>query len=193
MSAAATIATALGAAHRSGRWWRCLCPVHGSRTGRSASLALRDGERGLIAVCHAGCDRADVIAALHRRGLLGAAGTGPRPTPAGAGSDDAARRIAMARRIWDAAQDARRSPVVAYLAGRGITIPPPPSLRYAPRLRRPDGTCGPAMLARIDGIGGLIGISRTWLHRDAAGRWDRRNRASLSVVVQYGSRQRPTR
>ena len=48
---AAEIAVALGAAHRSGQWWRCLCPVHGSRTGRSATLALRDGDRGLLIRC----------------------------------------------------------------------------------------------------------------------------------------------
>src|SRR5215472_3374498 len=64
------IAAALGAAQRSGRWARCICPVHGSRTGRSATLALRDGGRGLIAVCHAGCDATDILAELRRRGLL---------------------------------------------------------------------------------------------------------------------------
>jgi hypothetical protein len=49
------IAMALGAAQRSGQWWRCICPVHGSRAGHSATLALRDGDRGLITVCHAEC------------------------------------------------------------------------------------------------------------------------------------------
>jgi hypothetical protein len=50
---AAEIAARLGAAHRAGRFWRCLCPVHGSRTGRSATLALRDGDHGLIVKCFA--------------------------------------------------------------------------------------------------------------------------------------------
>jgi hypothetical protein len=40
---AAEIAGALGAAQRSGQWWRCLCSVLGSRTGSSATLALIDG------------------------------------------------------------------------------------------------------------------------------------------------------
>ena len=44
---AAEIAAALGGAHRSGAWWRCRCPVHGSR---GATLALRDGDWRLIAV-----------------------------------------------------------------------------------------------------------------------------------------------
>ena len=70
--------------------------------------------------------------------------------------------------------------MAAYLASRGITIEPPLSLRWAPELRRPDGTSGPAMVGRIDSIDGeLIGISRTWLCRDAAGIWRRRDRAML--------------
>ena len=39
---AAEIAQALGSARRLGLWWRCVCPVHGSRIGRSLTLALRD-------------------------------------------------------------------------------------------------------------------------------------------------------
>ena len=83
-------------------------------------------------------------------------------------NDDIARRVALARRIWDTAEDARRSPVAHYLPGRGITITPPASLRWAPALRRPDGTKAPATVARIDDVdGALIGMHRTWLDRGA--------------------------
>ena len=86
----------------------------------------------------------------------------------------------MSRRIWDAAGNARGTPVATYLAGRGITVDPPPPLRWAPALRRRDGTDGPAMIGRIDSIDGeVIGVARTWLARDAAGNWCRRNRAML--------------
>jgi hypothetical protein len=51
--AAAEIVAALGGAPRSTGWWRSPCPVHGSR---GATLALRDGKRGLIVKCWAGCD-----------------------------------------------------------------------------------------------------------------------------------------
>ena len=183
---AAEIAAALGAACRSGDWWRCLCPVHGSRTGRSATLALRDGEHGIIAVCHAGCSRPDILAELRRRGLLlGAASSRKAPIPIRPVSrDNAARQTAVAQRIWDASHNTRRSPVAAYLAGRGITVNPPPSLRSAPALRRRDGTDGPAMIARIDNIAGqLIGISRTWLIRDDCGIWRRRDRAMLGCAA----------
>jgi putative DNA primase/helicase len=60
----------------------------------------------------------------------------------------------------------------------------PPSLRYVPSLRRADGSHGPAMVARIDGVyGELIGVHRSWLGRDAAGVWRRRDRAMLGRVV----------
>jgi hypothetical protein len=183
---AAEIATRLGGASPSGRWWRCGCPVHGSR---GSTLALRDGERRLIVKCFAGCDPRDVLAELRRRGLIGAGGERPDApscapeemrVPVESRTNDEAHRIASARRIWNAAREARGTPVAAYLAGRNIAITPPPSLRYAPALRRPDSAGGPAMVARIDSIDGeLIGVHRTWLARDSAGQWRRRDRAML--------------
>jgi hypothetical protein len=177
---AAEIAAALGSAHRSGAWWRCRCPAHGSR---GATLALRDGGRGLIAKCYAGCEPRDVLAELRRRGLIDGdfLASPSRPIPRGIDpAGDRARRIEAARCIWDAARDARGSLVATYLAARGIIIDLPPSLRYAPALRRLDGTSGPATIARIDSLDAeLIGISRTWLDRDAAGIWRRRDRAML--------------
>jgi putative DNA primase/helicase len=90
----------------------------------------------------------------------------------------------MAQRIWDSAQDARGSPVVRYLAGRRITIALPPTLRYAPALRRPDGGSGPAMVALVEHIEhGTVGVHRTWLARDEAAIWRRRDRASLGPIA----------
>ena len=178
---AAEIAVALGGAHRSGAWWRCRCPAHDSR---GATLAIRDGERGLIAKCFAGCDRRQVLAALRQRGIIGSDGVGTgtlrhfadRPT-------DAAGRIAAARRVWDRAREASGTPVVAYLAGRGITIPVPPSLRWAPSLRRPDGSAGPAMVAIVEHVKrGVVGAHRTWLGRDGEPRWRRLDRTSLGPI-----------
>ena len=85
-----------------------------------------------------------------------------------------------ARRLWTAAQSPFGGPVVRYLTGRHIALPPPPSLRYAPALRRPDGRSGPAMVARIESLDGeLIGVHRTWIDRGLDGIWRRRNRAML--------------
>jgi phage/plasmid primase-like uncharacterized protein len=147
------------------------------------SLSLRDGERGVIVRCWAGCDPRDVRATLCRLRLIGAsAGTvHVALVPARGDGDDIARRIEAAERIWTSARDAAAgSPVARYLVGRGISLLPPPALRYAPSLRRADGASGPAMVARIgDLAGALIGVHRTWLHRGADGKWRRRDRAML--------------
>jgi len=166
---AAEIAAALGNARREGGNWRCICPVHGGR-----SLALRDGRPGLLVKCWAGCNSVDVLAELRRRGLISRS-DGPRLAPV-IRSDErraTAPRTAVARRIWDTARDARGSPVMRYLAGRGITIPVPPSLRWARACRHPSGIELPAMIARIDNIDGeLIGIHRTFLRPDGSGKGD---------------------
>jgi putative DNA primase/helicase len=176
---AAKIAAALGGAQREGRGWRCRCPLHGGH-----SLVIGDGREGrlLIRCWGGGCAPADILAELRRLGLLDARHDRHRPPPTVPGLNECkgpARRMEIARGIWDAAQNAHGTPVVAYLAHRGIAIDPPRSLRWAPSLRRPDGAYGPAMLARIDNIAGdLIGLSRTWLLRDDYS-WRRRNRAML--------------
>jgi putative DNA primase/helicase len=182
---AATIARALGAAQRCGQWWRCICPVHGSRSGHSASLALRDGGGGLVVYCHAGCALADILAELGRRGLLGAGAVRPGAPPPAADPRERGRRIALARRIWSMGREARGTPVARYLAGRGLDIEPPPSLRWAPRCWHREARAElPAMLARVDGPDGeLIGVHRTYLRRDGSGQWRRRDRASLGPIA----------
>jgi putative DNA primase/helicase len=185
---AAEVAAALGNARREGCNWRCICPLHGGH-----SLTLRDSRDGrLLVKCWAGCDAREVLAELRRVRLTG----GGAPS-AGHPTDDRRdreRRIEIARRIWDVARDARGTPVAEYLAGRGITIPLPSSLRWAPSLRRPDGAYAPAMVARVDGLDGdLIAVHRTYLERDASGIWSRRNRASLGLIGGGAVRLAPVR
>ena len=174
---AAEIAAALGDARREGRGWRCLCPVHGGN-----SLVIADGRDRLLLKCWGGgCDARDIFAALRCLGLIGGDPRVDRSPPAN-GHTDRGRglQIEIARRIWDRAVDPRSTPVEHYLRERGIALALPPSLRYASALRRLDGTYGPAMVARIDSIDAeMIGIARTWLARDAAGRWCRLGRAML--------------
>jgi hypothetical protein len=170
---AAEIASLLGGAHRSGAWWRCRCPVHNSR---GATLTLRDGERGLIAHCHAGCTPADILAELRCRELIQSRfGVSPsqRPVRRLDHFDDDAGRIEAALRVWDGAKAARGTPVERYLASRGITIPLPPSLRWSFRCKHPGGIDLPAMIARVESSDGhLIGIHRTYLRPDGAGKAD---------------------
>lgn len=183
---AAEIAQALGSARRSGQWWRTICPVHGSRTGRSPTLALRDGDRGLIVHCHAGCARADVLGELRRRGLLSDDnGYRSRPSFSSASQHRTAdRNLEAARRIWQAARSAPGTPLTAYLRARDICIDPPHTLRWHGSLRRPDGTSWPAIVARVDHVErGFVGISRTYLSRDENGTWRRLDRAFLGPIA----------
>jgi putative DNA primase/helicase len=177
--AAAEIAAALGGARREGRGWRCHCPIHGGH-----SLVVRDGgERLLIKCWGGGCDVSDILAELRRRGLLTGRSGGVLLTSAAAHSHertDIARRIALAHRVWAATRDARGSPVAHYLAGRGITVPVPLSLRWAPRCwHREAGVHLPAMIGAVRNIDDeLIGVHRTYL----TPHYRRRDRASLGPV-----------
>lgn len=177
---AAEIAASLGDARRSaGGWWRCRCPVHGSA---GASLALRDGERGLIARCWAGCQSHEVLAALRRRGLLavdaGEHVAAEPPDPAierrrrEARAADRQRRIALSADIWGSSWPAgATSQIRRYLAGREITIPAPPSIRllgmFGPYGRHPGGQCRPQMVGLVEHVDhGAVGIHRTFLALD---------------------------
>jgi phage/plasmid primase-like uncharacterized protein len=177
---AAEVAATLGNARREGRGWRCICPVHGGH-----SLTLRDGrDRRLLVKCWAGCDRREVFAELRRLHVLGGAATHFVANDLSGDRRDRERRQALARRIWDSARDARGTSVERYLASRGITMPPPPSLRWASSLRRPDATNAPAMVARVDSLDGeLIGVHRTWLDRGPDGALRRRDRASFGPIA----------
>jgi putative DNA primase/helicase len=182
---AAEIAAALGAVQRSGRRWRCLCPVHRSRTGNSATLALLDGARGLIVHCHAGCSATEILAELRRRGLLESRSDRRAAVPPPIDRHDRAHRIEVARRIWARGRDVHGTPVVQYLAGRALNIEPPPCLRWTVQCWHREARAElPAMLARIDGPNGaLIGVHRTYLRRDKRGDWHRRDRASLGPIA----------
>ena len=91
------IAMALVTAHRSVERWRCIRPVHGSRTGRSLTLPERDGDPGLVVHCHAGCNRQDISPSCAACGCSPAAVVVLDWFPMGARGDqrtDTARRIA---------------------------------------------------------------------------------------------------
>jgi hypothetical protein len=131
---AAEIAAALGAARRSAGWHRSRCPVHQSS---GPTLALRDGAHGLIAHCHAGCSRDDVLAELRRLGLFDGTGSARPPDPAKQERHREAQERQRAKRIADALYfwrhetvDADGTVVERYLAIRGLgDLPIPPAIR----------------------------------------------------------------
>ena len=187
---AASIAAALGGAYRSGAWWRCRCPVHG---GMSATLALRDGARGLIVRCFAGCTSARILAELHRRGLyIGEMGEARAPDPEAerrrseAEAAERRRRIALARDMWRSALPAEETIVARYLCHRLPRLAAiPPAIRYlppgSPYARHPEGAGWPVMLAGVQRIGepGIVAVTRTWIAMDG------RAKASLRPLRKF--------
>lgn len=172
MLTAETIAKALGG-HKSGQGWMARCPAHDDRR---PSLAIRDDRGGRTLVrCHAGCQQADVIAALRSRGLWPGERASLRPgrttDPTGVEPKAAARRTEFALALWHAARHARGTLVEWYLASRAIDIPAPSALRFHPGLKHPSGGIWPAILALVMDVDDRpIGIHRTFLVRDGSGK-----------------------
>jgi hypothetical protein len=118
------------------------CPAHKDDT---PSLSLRDGERGLIVHCFAGCAPSDVFVAIRRmdRGLLH---PGETTREAVKGSAEYERQQhEKAAWLWS-----QRKPIVGSIAERylrdvrGITCRLPPTLAFLPSRKREHH---PAMIA----------------------------------------------
>src|SRR4051794_31898623 len=167
MIAARLLAVALGGDYRSGAWHRCRCPVHQSG---GPTLALRDGPRGLIVHCHAGCSRDDVLAELSRLGLLDGNGRVGPPDPAELERRRETQERGRAKRIADALYfwrqetvDPDRTVVERYWAIRGLGDLPIPATVRASRswLRHPEGGNRPAMIALVEHVAfGPVAVHR---------------------------------
>jgi putative DNA primase/helicase len=161
---------------RVGDGWMARCPGHNDR---DPSLSIRDADDGKVLLrCHAGCDQAQVIAELRRRGLW--AEHGPprsrpvRPQRRRAVNDRAkdTERTGAALSIWQATVPAAGTPVEIYLRSRGIGIALPPTIRFHMGLRHPSGGTWPAMVALVSRgrDDAPLAIHRTFLSRDGAGK-----------------------
>ena len=145
-AAAAAIAAALSRKRIKARGGNYLvpCPCHHDR---EPSLSIRDGDRGLIVNCFAGCGASDVLAALRQRGLLDN-GPGERkqaPTPAPEESDEHKRhQHNKARWLWSKRQPLVGTIAETYLRGRKITCALPAPLGFLPS-RKPEHH--PALIA----------------------------------------------
>jgi putative DNA primase/helicase len=148
---AESIAQALGG-RKAGTTWMARCPAHADR---EPSLSIKDGDGGRVLVrCHAGCDQERVIATLRSRGLWTENGTRRfiRPAPRAATGQpdrDDAKRSKAALAIWQSAISAHGSLVEAYLASRGLHLPPPSTLRFHAGLKHPSGGIWPAMVGLV--------------------------------------------
>jgi len=151
--------------------WMARCPAHPDRNP-SLSVSVKEGK--LLLHCFAGCPP---------EAVLGAVGltwkdlrepdpwawkppfpSRPRPPePEGPSPEDLERWEAL----WEKAKPAH--PLLArYLRARGLSLEPPPALRLA--FLRGE----PLVVARVEGVKGLLGLHLTTLEPDGRGRKEKK-------------------
>jgi putative DNA primase/helicase len=147
-----------------GSYGTCRCPAHDDA---SPSLSIRDGKRGPLLKCHAGCEGRDVARALGLRPGRWYAG-GPWATATtrnAAPARPAAFEGSHAEGIWRSGRAIAGTLGERYLRARAITIAPD-RLRFHPWLKHhPSGRCWPALIALVTtGIDDEpTGVHRTYL------------------------------
>lgn len=119
-----------------GRWYGAYgfvrCVAH--QDGRP-SLRLRDGDKGLLVHCYAGCDAQIILGNLRAQKLVGGTEPSPEILEAARARQNAVEakrtqsRISSAYKIWCASSAPQSTPAEAYLRRRGITLAVPPSIR----------------------------------------------------------------
>ena len=167
MTDARHICDALGG-HWHGRYGLAYCPAHPNT--RTPALSIKDGSDGRLLVhCFAGCDGADVLAALRARGLLEGRPDwkpDPRETERRKAEEDAdrQRRIDQARRCWSETGPIAGTLAEKYLRARGITCQLPPTLRFHVACwHGPTATKVPAMVAAVSIGRKVVGVHRTYV------------------------------
>lgn len=137
-----------------GRWHgsyaMCICPAHAD--GR-ASLSIRQGQRGILVHCFAGCRNEDVLREIARA----------RPIP---NSPEPAygppRASANAQRLWENARETTGTMGNSYIESRGL-VGPLPDVRYLDRCpfgRKPNTVFRPAVLVAVRSGVKLMAIQR---------------------------------
>ena len=135
MASADDIASVLGL-RRVGRAYTGPCPSCSYQSG----FTVEEKYHRTLVCCHAGgCSQGEVISALRSLGLWTSKKDREwRPPPPRQSTlkpaDDAAK-TARALEIWHEAAPAPGTLVEVYLRARGITLPIPPTLRYAASLK----------------------------------------------------------
>ena len=167
-----TIVKALGG-RTVGSGWMAHCPAHDDRV---PSLSICESNGKILLRCHAGCDQRHVIAVLEKLNLWEASTrplrgrASPRKAPPSGRDQQRGVPSASALSVWQSTIPASGTPVGAYLAARGLSLPVPPSIRFHRGLKHPSGCFWPGMVALISsGIDGTPqAVHRTFLARDGS-------------------------
>jgi hypothetical protein len=172
MTGAFELTVALGGRWH-GRYGTARCVAHDDR---NPSMSIRDGERGAILKCHAGCDWRDIRDALGHRGLIEDwrrhhQGDCHAREPARMQARDYEnRQREKARYLWSQRRPIQGTPVEAYLRSRGIYFSPLPStLGYLPPLKPEHHH---AMIACYGHVDEPAAVHLTLLRPDGSGKAD---------------------
>lgn len=150
----------------SGNTAMCRCPSHADRT---PSLAIRQGDRGILVTCHAGCDATDVLRALRRIADL------PIIGPAELSGRQARQPLAHLD-IWQAGRPIEGTLAECYVRKIRNIWAPLDDLRYHPRCPRGQGRLvqfEPALLVAMRKAGEIAAIQRIFLDPSSAGYTDK--------------------
>lgn len=135
----------------------CRCPAHADGT---PSLSIRQGDRGLLVTCFAGCDVSDILRELDRIPL----GRRYEPPPLAPATD-----TANIDRLWNEAISVSGTLAARYLASRFL-LPVPSDVRFHPRCPhgpKPTTQFKPALLVGVREGLRLVAFQRIFL--DPAG------------------------
>lgn len=138
----------------------CRCPAHADR---EPSLSLRQGDRGILVTCFAGCNREDVLRELSRI-------VPGRSYSAPAGDFSPARHQGAVERLWGTALPVPGTLAERYLKGRRLPSDLPDT-RFHPRCPhgpKPLTRFKPALLVALREGGRLTAVQRIFLDRDSA-------------------------
>jgi len=138
----------------------CRCPAHADNT---PSLSIRQGDRGILVHCFAGCDTIDVLRELNRVSRI------PMPAAPNLNNREQRQRSrANVERLWQEGRNVAGTLAEVYLEHRGID-PGTRDLRFHPRCPKgPNPTTQylPTMLVAVRDDTQLTAIQRIFLAGD---------------------------
>lgn len=163
-----------------GKWMgnvaMCQCPAHSDGT---PSLSLRQGDRGLLVTCFAGCHPVDVLRELDRI-QIGKIYEPPSDAP-GTGT-------ANIERLWGDALEVSGTLGELYLASRFL-LPIPNDIRFHPRCphgAKPHTVFKPALLIAAREAYRLVAVQRIFLDKDTTGYTAKASLGTLGAGVWQG-------
>ena len=160
----------------------CRCPAHADKT---PSLSIRQGDRGLLVTCFAGCDAGDILRELDRI-PLGRRYEPPAPTRA--------TGTANIDRLWNEAIGVPGTLAERYLASRHL-LPVPTDVRFHPRCPhgpKPTTQFKPALLVGVREGSRLVAFQRIFLTAGGDGYTDKATLGLLGTGAWRGGNLGPT-